>query len=217
MTAVETALTALPFLWQGLLVTIHLSLLSVALSLVAGTLLGLALTFGNRFAYWPIRIFTDVIRGIPILVLLFAVYYLLPLLCGVLLLAASELHRWRAVLLALADRFRLDPGPATPLIAAVLVGFAGVALIAAALPLQGGQAPTTLADLGRLGELAGGVAMLLLAAGFWRQLDGAWRWGLASIGVALVAVAAAGAPAALACYLALLALLLFACRAALPR
>ncbi len=78
MTAVETALTALPFLWQGLLVTIHLSLLSVALSLVAGTLLGLALTFGNRFAYWPIRIFTDVIRGIPILVLLFAVYYLLP-------------------------------------------------------------------------------------------------------------------------------------------
>ena len=38
-----------------------------------------------------------------------AVYYLLPLLCGVLLLAVSELHRWRMVLLALADRCRIDP------------------------------------------------------------------------------------------------------------
>lgn len=78
MTAVEVALGALPFLWQGLLVTIHVSLLSVALSLVAGLLLGLALTFGNRLVFWPIRIFTDVIRGIPILVLLFLIYYLLP-------------------------------------------------------------------------------------------------------------------------------------------
>jgi polar amino acid transport system permease protein len=78
MTAVEVALGALPFLWQGLLVTIHVSLLSVALSLAAGLLLGLALTFGNRLVCWPIRIFTDVIRGIPILVLLFLIYYLLP-------------------------------------------------------------------------------------------------------------------------------------------
>jgi polar amino acid transport system permease protein len=78
MTAVEVALGALPFLWQGLLVTIHVSLLSVALSLAAGLLLGLALTFGNQLVFWPIRIFTDVIRGIPILVLLFLIYYLLP-------------------------------------------------------------------------------------------------------------------------------------------
>lgn len=78
MTAVETAVAALPFLWQGFLVTIHVSLLSVTLSLAAGALLGLTLTFGNRILYWPIRIFTDVIRGIPILVLLFIVYYLLP-------------------------------------------------------------------------------------------------------------------------------------------
>lgn len=78
MIFIETALTALPFLWKGLLITIQVSLLSVALSLAAGTLLGLAITFGSSVVYWPIRIFTDVIRGIPILVLLFAVYYLLP-------------------------------------------------------------------------------------------------------------------------------------------
>lgn len=76
----ETALAAMPFLWQGLLITIQVSLLSVALSLVAGGLLGLALTYGNPLLRWPIRVFTDVIRGIPILVLLFLIYYLLPII-----------------------------------------------------------------------------------------------------------------------------------------
>ncbi len=76
----ETALAAMPFLWQGLFITIQVSLLSVALSLVAGGLLGLALTYGNVLLRWPIRVFTDVIRGIPILVLLFLIYYLLPII-----------------------------------------------------------------------------------------------------------------------------------------
>lgn len=76
----ETALKAIPFLWQGLFITIQVSLLSVALSLVAGGLLGLALTYGGAPMRWPIRIFTDVIRGIPILVLLFLIYYLLPII-----------------------------------------------------------------------------------------------------------------------------------------
>lgn len=76
----EAALAAMPFLWQGLFITIQVSLLSVALSLVAGGLLGLALTYGNALLRWPIRVFTDVIRGIPILVLLFLIYYLLPII-----------------------------------------------------------------------------------------------------------------------------------------
>ena len=39
-----------------------------------------------------------------------AIYYLLPLLCGVVLLAVSELHRWRAALAGFTDRVRLDLG-----------------------------------------------------------------------------------------------------------
>jgi polar amino acid transport system permease protein len=74
----DVALQALPFLWQGLWITVQVSVLSVVLSLACGLLLGLAITFGNRIVYWPIRIFADVIRGIPILVLLFLIYYLLP-------------------------------------------------------------------------------------------------------------------------------------------
>jgi uncharacterized membrane protein YbhN (UPF0104 family) len=144
-----------------------------------------------------------------------AVYYLLPLFCGMFLLAISELHRWRVALLNLADRFRIDLGPATPVIAAVLAGCAGFALVFVALPLQDGQG--ALAYLGRLGEFAAGLAMVALAVGLWRGLVGAWRWILLSVGVALVAVLAAGAPLVLACCLVLLALLLFASRGALLR
>ena len=146
-----------------------------------------------------------------------AIYYLLPLFCGVLLLAVSELHRWRAVLLGVAGCIRVDLGPATPRIAAVLVGCGGLGLIAAALPLQDGSALSALAVLGRLGELGGGLAMLLLAVGLWRRVDSIWPWVLASIAVALAAVAAAAAPLVLASYLVLVGLLLFACRASLPR
>jgi hypothetical protein len=146
-----------------------------------------------------------------------AIYYLLPLFCGVLLLAVSELHRWRAVLLSLADGIRVDLGPATSRIAAILVGCGGLGLVTAALPLQGEDALSALAVLGRLGELVGGLAMLLLAVGLWRRMDSIWPWVLASIAFTLAAVAAAAAPFVLAVYLVLVALLLFACRASLPR
>jgi polar amino acid transport system permease protein len=71
-------LYALPFLGQGFLTTLAVSALVVACSLAAGLLLGLTLVYGPAFLRWPIRIFSDVIRGIPILVLLFFVYYGLP-------------------------------------------------------------------------------------------------------------------------------------------
>jgi polar amino acid transport system permease protein len=74
------ALRSLPFLWGGLLVTLHVSTLVVISSLVAGIVLGVALVFGPRWLYWPIRLYSDVLRGIPLLVLIFFVYYGLPAL-----------------------------------------------------------------------------------------------------------------------------------------
>lgn len=66
---------SVPFLLQGLLVTIEVSLMVVSISLVIGLILGCALIFGP----WPLRIFvrilSDTVRGIPVLVLLFFVYY----------------------------------------------------------------------------------------------------------------------------------------------
>ena len=70
---------SLPFLWQGLLVTLHVSTLVVVIALGFGVLLGLGLSFGPRWTAWPIRIYSDVIRGLPLLVLIFSIYYMLPL------------------------------------------------------------------------------------------------------------------------------------------
>ena len=71
-------LYSLQFLWGGLLVTGEVSGLVVALALVFGVVLGAGVTYGPWFVAWPIRLFSDVIRGIPILVLIFFVYYGLP-------------------------------------------------------------------------------------------------------------------------------------------
>ena len=72
------AIQSLPFLWQGLLLTLHVSALVVLLSLVGGVVLGVALVYGPRWLYWPIRMYSDFLRGIPLLVLIFFVYYGLP-------------------------------------------------------------------------------------------------------------------------------------------
>ncbi|MFO1151384.1 MAG: amino acid ABC transporter permease [Alsobacter sp.] len=70
---------AIPFLMQGLLVTIVVSALVVSLSLLVGGLMGLGLVYGPAPLRWAVRGFSDVVRGIPILVLIFFVYYGLPI------------------------------------------------------------------------------------------------------------------------------------------
>lgn len=69
---------SLRFLGEGLLVTLEVSGLVVALALVCGVVLGAGVTYGAWFIAWPIRLFSDIIRGIPILVLIFFIYYGLP-------------------------------------------------------------------------------------------------------------------------------------------
>ena len=72
------AIQSLPFLWQGLLITLHISALIVFFSLLAGTILGVGIVYGPRWLYWPIRLYSDFFRGIPLLVLIFFMYYGLP-------------------------------------------------------------------------------------------------------------------------------------------
>jgi polar amino acid transport system permease protein len=74
------AIQSLPFLWEGLLVTLKVSALVVCFSLIGGTILGVGIVYGPRWLYWPIRIYSDFFRGIPLLVLIFFIYYALPLI-----------------------------------------------------------------------------------------------------------------------------------------
>lgn len=74
------AIQSLPFLWEGLLITLQVSALVVFFSLIGGTILGVGIVYGPRWLYWPIRIYSDFFRGIPLLVLIFFIYYALPLI-----------------------------------------------------------------------------------------------------------------------------------------
>lgn len=65
-------------LLRGLLVTIEVAVPVVLMSLALGVLLATALVYGPWPVRWLIRGLTDVIRGIPVLVLIFSVYYGLP-------------------------------------------------------------------------------------------------------------------------------------------
>ncbi len=70
---------AIPFLIPGLLVTLEVSVITVVVATAIGVVLGIALIYGPVPLRWVIRGFSDIIRGIPILVLLFFVYYGLPI------------------------------------------------------------------------------------------------------------------------------------------
>ncbi len=75
---IDAIVYALPYLMGGLGTTLLVSAIVVALSLVAGLILGVGLIYGPLPVRLLIRLMTDCIRGIPILVLIFAVYYGLP-------------------------------------------------------------------------------------------------------------------------------------------
>ena len=87
---------ALPFLVAGLLRhALVVSVFTVGLSLVVGGMLGLGLVYGPAPLRWLVRAFSDIVRGIPILVLIFFVYYGLPL--ARVEPAAVQSRRWLAL------------------------------------------------------------------------------------------------------------------------
>lgn len=68
-------LQSVPFIVKGVEVTIGYSLVVVALSLLFGGLLGMALCFGPAPLRWIIRFYSDAMRGIPVVVVVMTVYY----------------------------------------------------------------------------------------------------------------------------------------------
>lgn len=75
---IDSIVYAAPYLVGGLGMTLAVSLIVVVVSLIVGLLLGVGLIYGPWPLRWVIRLLTDCVRGIPILVLIFAVYYGLP-------------------------------------------------------------------------------------------------------------------------------------------
>ncbi len=59
----------------GILTTVEISFLVILVGTLGGLLAGLVLVYGRRLAAVPVRVFVDVVRGIPLLVLLFFSFY----------------------------------------------------------------------------------------------------------------------------------------------
>ncbi|MBL4785147.1 MAG: amino acid ABC transporter permease [Cohaesibacteraceae bacterium] len=62
---------------KGIGTTLAISTLSIVFGTILGIGVGLALTYGRRLVRWPVRIYTDFIRGTPVLVLILASFYIL--------------------------------------------------------------------------------------------------------------------------------------------
>lgn len=75
----EVVLTSLPTLLKGAGVTLGISMASIALGLVVGMLVCLCRISDSKLLSWPAAVFISALRGIPILVLLLIVFYMLPL------------------------------------------------------------------------------------------------------------------------------------------
>lgn len=71
---------AFPALLRGLVVTLQLSAAVILVGSAIGYLGGLSLEYGPRALRAAVRAYVDTVRGIPVLVLLFAVFYGLPIL-----------------------------------------------------------------------------------------------------------------------------------------
>lgn len=80
MSAFSVFLGALPELLRGATITIELTLFSAAVSLVIGTLSAMLQLSHVPGGYWVSRAYVSAIRGTPLLVQLFVVFFGLPLL-----------------------------------------------------------------------------------------------------------------------------------------
>ncbi len=70
----------LPYLLRGALVTVELAAVCLVLSTALGFVLGVSVFMGPFWIRWPITFYVFVVRGLPVLVLMFLSYFGLPAL-----------------------------------------------------------------------------------------------------------------------------------------
>jgi len=68
----------LPRLLKGVVVTLELSACSMVLGVAVGLICAIAVQTGNKTAKWVVKIYVEICRGVPLLVILYFTYFLLP-------------------------------------------------------------------------------------------------------------------------------------------
>ena len=74
----DALLPSLPLLAKGVVTTLYLAVASTALASLLGVLSATIQLFGWRPLKWLVEVYLYFVRGVPLLVLLFAMYYALP-------------------------------------------------------------------------------------------------------------------------------------------
>lgn len=69
------ALSILPSLLEGTVITLELSAICIVFGIVAGALLGLGRVYGNKIVYRLVTIYVEVVRGTPLITQVFFIYF----------------------------------------------------------------------------------------------------------------------------------------------
>jgi His/Glu/Gln/Arg/opine family amino acid ABC transporter permease subunit len=69
---------AIPLLAQAAVVTIQIAAIAGVLEIVLGVAIGLMSLSRSRLVRWPIEVYVDIVRGTPLLVQIFFVFFALP-------------------------------------------------------------------------------------------------------------------------------------------
>jgi glutamate/aspartate transport system permease protein len=72
----------LPFLLGGLAITFKLALFAVSGGIFLGILVGLARISKKKWIYYPITYYVNFLRNIPLILVIFWVYFVMPLFTG---------------------------------------------------------------------------------------------------------------------------------------
>ena len=79
---ISLIVNSLPLLLKGAGLTLEITALAVGLGLVIGLFLGLAQLSKSAFLRWPAKVYVDIIRGTPLLIQIFIIYFALPNIIG---------------------------------------------------------------------------------------------------------------------------------------
>jgi His/Glu/Gln/Arg/opine family amino acid ABC transporter permease subunit len=79
---VDVILENLPYMLRGLQLTVWLAVLSMAGSFAGGLVLAVARMADSRWLRWPARAYVDVIRTVPLIMVIFWIFFLTPVVTG---------------------------------------------------------------------------------------------------------------------------------------
>lgn len=71
-----------PFLMQGLITTFQLAIIAVVGGLILGVFVGMGRLSSKPYVYYPATAFVNFLRSIPLILVIFWFYFLVPILAG---------------------------------------------------------------------------------------------------------------------------------------